>query len=90
MLNKLIKDLSILKKFLFINLLIFSIISLITIFYLNTIQPNLINKKTSNHIQIINNTTEHLNACVALRAPEQRFSDIYCKSESIDNIKSSP
>ena len=38
-----------------------SIIGLITIFYLNTIQPNLINKKTSNHIQIINNTTNHLN-----------------------------
>jgi len=61
MLKKFIRDLSILKKFLFINLLIFSIIGLITIFYLNTIQPNLINKKTSNHIQIINNTTNHLN-----------------------------
>ena len=61
MLKKFIRDLSILKKFLFINLLIFSIIGLITIFYLNTIQPNLINKKTSNHIQIINNTIDHLN-----------------------------
>ena len=61
MLKKFIRDLSILKKFLFINFLIFSIIGLITIFYLNTIQPNLINKKISNHIQIINNTTNHLN-----------------------------
>ncbi len=60
MLNKLIKDLSILKKFLFINLVIFSIIGLITIFYLNSIQPSLINKKTSNHIQIMENTIDHI------------------------------
>ena len=60
MFNYLLKNLSILKKFLFINLLIFSIIGFITIFYLKTIQPNLINKKTSNHIKIINNTTSHL------------------------------
>ena len=61
MLKKFIRNLSILKKFLFINLLIFSIIGFITIFYLKTIQPNLINKKTSNHIKIINNTTNHIN-----------------------------
>ena len=60
MLKKFIRNLSILKKFLFINLLIFSIIGFITVFYLKTIQPNLINKKTSNHIKIINNTTNHL------------------------------
>jgi len=60
MLKKFISDLSILKKFLFINLLIFSIIGFITVFYLKTIQPNLINKKTSNHIKIINNTNSHL------------------------------
>mgnify|MGYP001186674000 CR=1 FL=1 len=60
MLKKFISDLSILKKFLFINLLIFSIIGFITVFYLKTIQPNLINKKTSNHIKIINNTNNHL------------------------------
>ena len=60
MFKRFIRDLSILKKFLFINLLIFSIIGFITIFYLKTIQPNLINKKTSNHIKIINNTTNHL------------------------------
>ena len=60
MLNKWIKDLSILKKFLFINLIIFSIIGLITIFYLKSIQPSLINKKTSNHIQIMENTIGHI------------------------------
>ena len=60
MFKRFIRDLSILKKFLFINLLIFSIIGFITVFYLKTIQPNLINKKTSNHIKIINNTNNHL------------------------------
>ena len=60
MLSSYIKNLSILKKFLFINLLVFIFISSLTIAYLIGIQPNLINKKTSNHIQIINNTIEHI------------------------------
>ena len=60
MLSSLLKNLSILKKFLFINSLVFVIISFGTIFYLKTVQPNLIKKKTANHIQIINNTIEHI------------------------------
>ena len=60
MFSKYLKSLSILKKFLFINLLIFSIIGLITIFYLKSIQPALINKKTSNHIQIMDNTIDNI------------------------------
>ena len=60
MLSSFIKNLSILKKFLFINLLVFVFFSSLTIVYLVGIQPNLINKKTSNHIQIINNTIEHI------------------------------
>ena len=60
MFSKFLKNLSILKKFLFINLLIFIVIFALTILYLKAIQPNLINKKTSNHIQIINNTIEHI------------------------------
>ena len=60
MFSKFLKNLSILKKFLFINLLIFIIIFALTILYLKAIQPNLINKKTSNHIQIINNTIDHI------------------------------
>ena len=60
MFNNLLKNLSILKKFLFINFLIFIVIFILTIFYLKAIQPNLINKKTSNHIQIINNTIDHI------------------------------
>ena len=60
MLNSFIKNLSILKKFLFINLLVFIVFLSFTIVYLNGVQPNLINKKTSNHIQIIDNTIDHI------------------------------
>ena len=55
-----LKSLSILKKFLFINFIIFTIIGLFTIIYLNNIQPNLIKKKSINHINIINNTVDNL------------------------------
>mgnify|MGYP001292992877 CR=1 FL=1 len=56
----LLKKLSILKKFLFINFIFFSIISVFTILYLKTVQPNLIQKKTGNHIKVIDNTIEHI------------------------------
>jgi two-component system sensor histidine kinase ChvG len=55
-----LRNLSILKKFLFINFVVFIIIGCGTIFYLKSVQPNLIKKKTSNHIQIINNTIDHI------------------------------
>ena len=61
MLSLFIKNLSILKKFLFINLIIFLFISILTILYLRSIQPGLIKNKTTNHIQIIKNTTDHIN-----------------------------
>lgn len=60
MFGNFLKNLSILRKFLFINFLIFIIISLITILYLNSVQPNLIKAKQSNHIEILNNTIGHL------------------------------
>ena len=60
MLGSVLKHLSILKKFLFINSIVFLIIGFGTIFYLKTVQPNLIKKKTANHIQIINNTIDHI------------------------------
>ena len=66
MLNNLLKDLSILKKFLFINLIIFLLIGSLTIIYLNYVQPNLIKKKTSIHIQILNNI--QVKTCVQLFA----------------------
>ena len=55
------KTASILKKFLLINLLVFSILGLITIIYLKAIQPNLVKDRISNHIKIINNTSDHIN-----------------------------
>ncbi len=61
MFSSIIKNLSILKKFLFINFIIFLFIGTLTIIYLNYVQPNLIKKKTSIHIQIINNTVQNLN-----------------------------
>ena len=61
MFNHLLRNLSILKKFLFINFVFFTIIGLFTFLYLNNVQPNLIKNKSSNHIKIINNTTENLN-----------------------------
>ena len=60
MFNNFLKSLSILKKFLFINLIIFIIIGSLTVLYLQTVKPNLILKKTVNHIQVINNTIEHI------------------------------
>ena len=60
MFSNFIKSLSILKKFLFINLVIFLIIGCLTVLYISNAKPNLIKNKTSKHIQIINNTIEHI------------------------------
>ena len=54
------KTSSILRKFLVINLTVFQILGLFTIIYLKAIQPNLVNKRVSNHNIIIKNTTDHL------------------------------
>ena len=61
MISNFLKNLSILKKFLFINLIFFTVIGLFTFIYLENVQPNLIKKKSSNHIEIINNTIDNLN-----------------------------
>ena len=60
MFNNLFKNFSILKKFLFINLLIFIIIGTFTIIYLSNVKPSLIKNKTAKHILIIDNTIEHI------------------------------
>ena len=54
------KSASILKKFLLFNLLVFSVLGLFTFIYLQAIQPNLVNNKSSNHLVVIKNTTDHL------------------------------
>ena len=60
MFSKYLKSLSILKKFLFINFIIFTIISLFTFIYLNNVQPNLIKKKSAKHLSVIDNTINTL------------------------------
>ena len=60
MFSNFLKNLSILKKFLFINLIIFIIIGIFTILYLKSVKPNLIQKKIANHIDVIDNTVNHI------------------------------
>jgi len=54
------KSPSLLRKFLLFNLLVFSVLGLFTFVYLKAIQPNLVNIKSTNHLIIIKNTTDHL------------------------------
>ena len=60
MFNALLKNLSILKKFLFVNLVFFIIIGTFTVIYLSNVQPILIKKKAINHIKIVDNTISHI------------------------------
>jgi two-component system sensor histidine kinase ChvG len=59
-LSDFLKRLSILKKFLFINLIIFLVIGSLTLLYIGNAKPNLVKNKTIKHIQIIDNTIEHI------------------------------
>ncbi len=54
------KSSSILRKFLLFNLLVFSVLGLLTYIYLQAIQPSLVKNKSTNHLVVINNTTDHL------------------------------
>ena len=54
------KTASILKKFLLFNFTTFSILGLLTIFYLKAIQPNLVKDRAVDHEIIISNTIDHL------------------------------
>ena len=60
MFSDFLKSLSILKKFLFINLIIFLVIGSLTVLYIGNVKPNLIKNKKNKHIEIINNTIEHI------------------------------
>ena len=60
MFSDFLKNLSILKKFLFINLIIFLVIGSLTLLYIGNVKPNLIENKKIKHIQIIDNTIEHI------------------------------
>ena len=54
------KSASILKKFLIINLTVFSILGLFTIIYLEAIQPTLVKERSNNHKIVINNTKDNI------------------------------
>ena len=60
MFSNFLKSLSILKKFLFINLIVFLVIGSLTLLYIGNVKPNLIKNKKNKHIQIIENTIEHI------------------------------
>ena len=60
MLSNILKNFSILKKFLFINFIFFLIISIFTTVYIYSIQPSLIKDKSANHYKIIDNTLNHI------------------------------
>ena len=60
MFSDFLKSLSILKKFLFINLIVFLVIGSLTLIYIGNVKPNLIKNKKNKHIQIIDNTIEHI------------------------------
>ncbi len=52
---------SILKKFLIFNFVVFVVLGLFTFLYLKAIEPNLVKKRSNQHIKVINNTSEHIN-----------------------------
>ena len=60
MLSIFLKNLSILKKFLFVNFVVFLIIIVLSLIYLNNVKPSLIKDKSSKHVKTINNTIEYL------------------------------
>ena len=53
------KSASILKKFLLFNFIVFSVLGLFTIIYLEAIQPSLVKERTTNHKVVISNTIDH-------------------------------
>jgi len=70
------KNPSILKKFLLINFIIFLVIGLLTIFYLMAIEPSLVKKKSSDHIQIIDNTINHIER-LNIKFEKNEIADFY-------------
>ena len=60
MFSDFLKSISILKKFLFINSIVFLVIGSLTLLYVGNVKPNLIKDKKNKHIQIIDNTIEHI------------------------------
>jgi len=51
---------SILKKFLVFNFIIFLLLGIFTLLYLQEIKPNLVKNRSDQHLRIISNTTDHI------------------------------
>ena len=52
---------SILRKFLAFNLIVFLVLGIFTFLYLNAIKPNLVKNRSTQHVRIIDNTSDHIN-----------------------------
>ena len=52
---------SILRKFLVFNLIVFLVLGMFTFLYLKAIKPNLVVDRSTQHLEIIKNTTDHIN-----------------------------
>ena len=52
---------SILRKFLFFNLIVFLVLGVFTYLYLGAIKPNLIKDRSKQHSIVIKNTSDHIN-----------------------------
>ena len=52
---------SILKNFLFFNLIVFLVLGIFTYLYLSSTKPTLVKNRSIQHTKIINNTTDHIN-----------------------------
>ena len=51
---------SILNKFLLFNLIFFLVLTAFTFLYLSAAKPNLVKKRSEQHLIIINNTSDHI------------------------------
>ena len=54
------KSSSILRKFLIFNFIVFLFLGTFTFFYLDAIEPNLVENRSKQHTRIINNTSDHI------------------------------
>ena len=54
------KSSSILRKFLIFNFIVFLFLGTFTFFYLDAIEPNLVESRSKQHTRIINNTSDHI------------------------------
>ena len=72
------KSASILKKFLIINLTVFSVLGLFTIIYLEAIQPTLVKERSDKHKIVINNTKTEKTVRLIIKNFFRIEADFFC------------